>query len=245
MFFVPLKFSIEPVTFRWDPNDPSEGITGYRLYMTDTSGSYAFGDDSAIGKTLAGTETVTVEVPPNQLWYFVVTAYRLLEESGPSNEVSYGAIVDAPLSPPANLEEVSELVISNLSVSNGKIYEIVQSLGVGEFVYVDRTHTFTNVPEYFQGAAYIKTANSDKYSTGDDFVNFDVNQDVTVYIGYDVRNAELPPWLLNFVDTGDEIITTDTSFRLYAKDFPAGLVVLGGNYATGNSMYTVAVTEAK
>lgn len=234
----------DPVTFRWDPNDLSENVIGYKLYQTNTSGSYVFGEDYKVGGTLAGTETITIEVPPGLLWYFVVTAYNSTGESGRSNEVSteIGGVPQEIPSPPGNLQKVSGLTISNLSVNSGAVYEVVPSLEVGQLVYVDRTYTFTGVPEYLQGAAYIKTANGDKRGVGDSFLSFDVNQDVTVYIGYDVRIIELPSWLSGFTDTGDEIANTDTAFRLYVKDFSAGAVILGGNYTpVYNSMYIVIV----
>ena len=114
----------------------------------------------------------------------------------------------------------------------------------GELVYVDRTYTFTGVPEYLQAAAYIKTANGDKGGVGDSFLSFDVNQDVTVYVGHDIRISGTPSWLLDFTDTGDEIVTSDTTFRLFAWDFSAGTITLGGNDSGGGySMYTVIVVE--
>ena len=69
----------------------------------------------------------------------------------------------------------------------------------------------------------------------------DVNQAVTVYVGYDSRITIIPSWLLGFTGIGDEIVTSDTTFRLFARNFPAGSVVLGGNDSVDGSMYTVIV----
>ena len=136
-----------------------------------------------------------------------------------------------------------EPAISNVTAMSGETYEPVQNgLQNGELVYIDRTYTFTNVPVYLEGAAYIKTANNDKNSVGDQFLSFEVNQDVTVYVGHDVRISETPLWLQDFIDTGDEIVTSDTTFRLFAKDFAAGTISLGGNEGgLTRSMYTVIV----
>ena len=132
--------------------------------------------------------------------------------------------------------------ISNVTAASGRTYEAVEN-GVqdGALVYVDRTYTFTGVPAYLEGAAYIKTANNDKGSAGDTFLSFDVDQDVSVYVAHDDRIPGKPSWLLEFTDTGEELVTTDTSFSILRKEFPAGTITLGGNEAY--SMYCVIVVE--
>ena len=51
--------------------------------------------------------------------------------------------------------------------------------------------------------------------------------------------------MVGFVDTGDDLVSNGGgTFSLWAKDYPAGTVSLGGNIesgSTGNSMYTVVV----
>jgi len=67
---------------------------------------------------------------------------------------------------------------------------------------------------------------------------------VTVYIGYDARISPLPTWLADWTATSDAIITGDTTLNVYKKNFPAGIVVLGGNQGTsGSSMYTAFVGQ--
>ena len=132
------------------------------------------------------------------------------------------------------------LVVSNLMVSSAESYETVPcGLEEGELAYIDRNYIFTYVPGYLLGATYIKTANDDKGSTGTDFLSFDVNQDVTVYVAHDSRITDKPAWLSSFTDTGDNLSTNDASLSIYAKDFPAGTITLGGNEAS--SMYSVIV----
>ena len=88
---------------------------------------------------------------------------------------------------------IGDGAISNLTVSNGNIYEAIQNgVEVGELVYVDRTYTFTEVPDCLKGAAYIKTANNDEGCAGDTLFSFNVNQDVTVYLGYDIHIGGTP-----------------------------------------------------
>lgn len=135
-----------------------------------------------------------------------------------------------------------ELVISNLTVDSGKAYEVVENgLQSGSLAYIDRSYTFKDVPASLLGATYIKTANDDKGLTGSSFITFEVNQDVTVYVAHDNRIATKPSWMASFTDTGEDLVTTDTTLSIFAKDFSAGTVTLGGNEGGGNSMYSVII----
>ncbi|WNM63963.1 Ig-like domain-containing protein [Candidatus Nitrospira neomarina] len=138
----------------------------------------------------------------------------------------------------------SELSISNLTVASGKTYVVPTSgLQAGGTVYIDRAYTFTTVPTSVQGARYIRTANDDKTATSTSFFSFTVNQPVSVFVGYDVRITMKPSWLSTFSDTGTNLVTSDTTLRLFVRSFPAGTITLGGN-AKGSgsgSMYSVIV----
>ena len=128
------------------------------------------------------------------------------------------------------------LVVSNLQVASGKAYQVVPNgLTNGAEVYIDRSYTFTTVPVIMEGATFLRTANGDKRASEAAFLSFSVNQNVTVYVAYDVRAKSLPDWLANWTNTGEVLGTTDVSRDLYAKDFPAGTVILGGNLAAGAS----------
>ncbi|MBW1744925.1 MAG: fibronectin type III domain-containing protein [Deltaproteobacteria bacterium] len=134
-----------------------------------------------------------------------------------------------------------QLVISNLTVDSGKAYEIIENgLQIGSLVYIDRVYTFKDVPASLLGATYIKTANTDKGLTGDSFITFEVNQDVTVYVVHDNRIATKPSWMASFTDTGDDLVTTDATFSIFAKHVSAGTVTLGGNEG-GYSMYVAII----
>ena len=130
----------------------------------------------------------------------------------------------------------SVLVISDLTVASGRAYKVVEyGLETTALVYTDRDFTFTAVPQSVAGSTYIKTANNDKTGTEADFLSFSVNQDVTVYVGYDNRATSLPDWLAGWASTNESVVTTDTSLKLYSKDFPAGQISLGANRAQGAS----------
>ena len=222
------------VSLEWDANKASD-LAGYKIHYGISSRDY----DTTVDIGNYSSCTIS-ELQEGQTYYFAATAYdNSGNETGFSNEVSTQIIL-----PDTNGPADDKIGgISNVSVNSGKTYEPVQNgAEYGKLVYIDRTYTFTQVPEYLQGATYIKTANGDKNSKGDNFLSFYVNQDVTIYIGYDIRIGGTPSWLINFTDTGDEIATSDTTFRLFAKDLPSGTITLGGNESGGGySMYTVVI----
>jgi hypothetical protein len=117
----------------------------------------------------------------------------------------------------------------------------IAPIAAGARVYLDRPYTYTDVSTLARERTLL-TANADKISTGDDFIRFGVNQRVIVYVGHDTRIASKPAWLAEFRWTGRMLRTTDAVLELYAKQFPPGLVVLGGNGGTAEtSMYTVVI----
>ncbi len=142
------------------------------------------------------------------------------------------------------VQSSNPLVISNLTVASGKNYEIVEyGLQNGVLVYIDRSYTYSSVPGFLQGATYIKTANDDKGSSGDSFLSFDVDQDVMVYVAHDDFTNTKPSWLSSFTDTGENLVTTDTTLSIFESYYLAGTVTLGGNEGGNNSMYSVIIVE--
>ena len=105
------------------------------------------------------------------------------------------------------------LEISNMYVASGKQYEVMYGmLASGELIYIDRDYYFVSsgIPLDLIGATYIKTANNDKKYVSDSFLSFEVDEEVTVYVGYDVRIQPIASWLLNWGDSGWDLVTNDT-----------------------------------
>ena len=95
LFLIVIPASAKDITFLWDANSEAD-LAGYRLYQSDTSGSYTFGIGNEVKDTPAGTETCTIDVADGT-WYWVLTAYDSNgNESGPSNEVSISVDQTAP-----------------------------------------------------------------------------------------------------------------------------------------------------
>jgi hypothetical protein len=139
---------------------------------------------------------------------------------------------------------VNQLQVTNLNVASGKAYQIVvDGLQNGALVYIDRSYTYSTIPTSLQGTTYIKTANNDKASNdGASFITFEVNQDVTVYVAHDDLITTKPSWLSSFTDTGDNLVTTAATMSIFASNYLAGTITLGGNNeGTGYNMYTVVI----
>ena len=97
--FASFAYAASNVTFEWDANSESD-LAGYRLYQSQASGDYTFGDGNQVATITAGTETVTISGVADGTYYWVLTAYDTDgNESGPSNEVTANLDTLAPGSP--------------------------------------------------------------------------------------------------------------------------------------------------
>jgi hypothetical protein len=86
---------------------------------------------------------------------------------------------------------IHNLVVNNQDLS-GANYQTAL-LQEGDNVYVDRSFTFMSVPDFLLNQEFIRTANDDKNSNGDNpFITFQVDQNVTVCVGHDNRIANKP-----------------------------------------------------
>jgi HEAT repeat protein len=176
-----------------------------------------------------------------------------LRTAGPDARAREGVLTDARSAARSEAERAvvaeaqDELIIGDLSVSTGRSVEVVVG-GVesGAAVYTDRAYVFEDVPPAFRGATFIRTAMDDKHVTEERYLTFTLSKPATVLVGFDSRAAQPPAWLSEWQPMEAELRTTDSSCRLllYARDMPAGTVVLGSNMAPGvNSHYTVVIRE--
>ena len=123
-------------------------------------------------------------------------------------------------------------------------------LEAGDEYLVDSSAELTSVPAGLASAVWIMTAQSDAGSSSNSFLSFDLDRSATVYIAYDADAALLPNWLnpatSTFIDTGLQLQTTQSNYRIYSAAYGAGTINLGGNNATGGGdaadMYLVALS---
>jgi beta-galactosidase len=107
---------------------------------------------------------------------------------------------------------------------------------------------FSSVPAQLQGLDFIQTANDDKNALpgNTDFLSFDVDRDVIVYVAHDDR-LQRPAWLTSdFADSGLDLSSGGGTYSLFSRSFDAGSVQLGSNVVqpASFSMYSVIVTPA-
>ena len=139
-----------------------------------------------------------------------------------------GTKPDPKAKPPA---PPSFALTSNIKAESGRTYTEAKLLQ-GQPCYTDRNYKIKELPDSLRGAAMIRTANADDRSRGQSFVTFHLALESTVIIAHDTRLKERPAWMQDFADTDLNIVTDDTTFHLWSKDFAAGPVVLGGNCET-------------
>jgi putative membrane-bound dehydrogenase-like protein len=140
----------------------------------------------------------------------------------------------APAAPVAVKDAPDFPLGTNLAAESGHAYA-VGLLKTGQPSYTDRQFVFKKVPDLLGGAQIIRTANEDDGSRGQAFLTFDLALPCTVSIAHDTRIIERPAWMQGFADTDLTVTTSDTTFHLWSKDFPAGNVTLGGNLAGPSS----------
>jgi hypothetical protein len=125
-------------------------------------------------------------------------------------------------------------VITNPINADRRAYHVAV-MSPGFPVYNDRDYTFLKVPAVLNGAAFIQTANLDKWNTSRSFLTFRLTKQSTLYVLYDPRATALPAWLSGWTKLPDVVKTNDpgTSYlHVYSKTFPAGTITLGGNLAS-------------
>lgn len=111
--------------------------------------------------------------------------------------------------------------------------------------YLDSDIKITDMPSSLANAVFIRTAIADTANFTTDFISFDSNCDIAVFVALDDSTSGKPSWVDGtWTDSGMKILNSDgVVFSLYRKDFSAGTITLGGNEDLG-SMYSVLVIKS-
>ncbi len=134
-------------------------------------------------------------------------------------------------------------------VSSGRPYALTTA-ALGAPAYIDRSYTLTALSPELLGQEWLQTANDDAHLRRLFHLRFSLCSPATVYVGFDQRAASLPPWLADGSWTLTELTLTTSDepaspLVVYARDFPAGMVTLGGNRQGGwngaRSHYVVVI----
>ena len=115
------------------------------------------------------------------------------------------------------------------------------TLSSGSEPWIDKSETITSQPAGFQNYVAIRTYQdtfSDYANDEADLINLNLPVAATVYVAYQ-NGKTIPTWLESYTQTTDTITTSNSTFRIYEKDFGGGLVTLGGNRnGSGSADYT-------
>ena len=188
-------------------------------------------DGEAIGEDEQSTEpTKTVVVLAKKPSQDQMVNQEPQDQDNPQDEGTTDEGEPIVPAPESDGEEPEPLMLSNLTVSTGKTYQIQNSAAINSELYIDRTYYFTSLGE-FEGSMYIQTSNEDDGELTDSLITFNVNRSSEVLVLFDVRADSLPTWLASWELLPAIIETNDTDFNIYRKIFSQSeLVSIGSNY---------------
>jgi len=130
------------------------------------------------------------------------------------------------------IDSLNYFPISHISPANYQVKET----RLGTEVYVDENDAITRIPAQLSGLTMIQTAIADRWREGNDLLSFTLSSGSHIYLAIDKNMRPVPDWVHDeFHITGLDLQTTRTGrgYRVFkSRDiFPAGDVVLGGNFA--------------
>jgi len=111
----------------------------------------------------------------------------------------------------------------NISNINKPNYVISDSLKIGSNMYCDKTIGIRQFPDFLLNSIYIRTASEDKYAQTDDFLYFEVNKEITLFIAHSSNIKNTPLWLkVGFEKTPFFVDIDGDKHFLYKKNFKPG-----------------------
>jgi hypothetical protein len=174
--------------------------------------------------------------------------------SAPSSETKFAGNFVAATKPASELGRPvapGELV-TNISNTSKRKYDLGVAM-VDASIRTDRAYKITALSPGLEGAVLIRTANDDKYQAAPNSLTFTLTAPALVHVAYDKRGTTLPGWLSDgsWQLTAERFSATDgdpnmSPMKVFAKQFPAGQVSLGGNRqepAKGSSSNYVVIIK--
>jgi len=142
-------------------------------------------------------------------------------------------------------------ILENLRDSTVAPFNKQNLIEVGDEYYTDQSFTISSIPSGLglDNGIWIMTANADRNRTELNYLTFDVDRNVTVYIAYDDRATSLPNWMNSYTDENTQVGSSRSAhnFDLHSRNFTPGTITLGGNQAAGASgagaNYIVIIVE--
>jgi hypothetical chaperone protein len=129
-------------------------------------------------------------------------------------------------------------IVDDIRSDTRQTYEAYE-LRINAACYGDAPYTVSRMPVALSGLTAIRTAQADKAIEAEEFLHLQLPRPATIYVVYDADAARTPHWLAGFAREPLTIeidqLGTPRYLKVYAKEFAAGRVTLGGNRAAGSS----------
>ena len=135
----------------------------------------------------------------------------------------------------------NDVVVSNIKTVSGKQCHISKFMKGSAPFSGKNSETNISDPSVYEGLTYIQTDHSERDSSDADYLSFDVDEDVIVYIAYEkcdhLYSSSIPDWLKDYTkENSRQIVTEYFYFDMYSKSFPKGRITLPGANASRNNV---------
>ncbi len=133
--------------------------------------------------------------------------------------------------------------LREIHAASGRDYRHVH-LRAHTSAYTDRDYRLVKLPLMLSGLHAIRPADLDYNADDAALLRFNLARPARLYVIYQAKADHLPRWLRSFTRVEDtqveiEAIGGRYPFFVYAKEFPAGPVTLGGAHAPGYRGYVI------
>ena len=145
----------------------------------------------------------------------------------------------------------NDVIVSHVIACSGNPY-VVSKFAKSVLPFTGK-NSETNIsdPSVFEGLTFIQTYHGDRDSSDVDFLSFEVDEDVIVYIAYEkcdhLYSSTVPDWLKDFKkEESGQIVAQYFYFDVYSKSFPEGKITIPGANASEhqvNNNYMVLVSK--
>jgi hypothetical protein len=110
---------------------------------------------------------------------------------------------------------------------------------IGAQPYLDYPYTLSRIPVDLSALPALRLAQADKAVESAEFLHFNLSRAARVYVAYDADARHTPDWLSDFeqqpLTVEIDQIGTPRLLNVYAREYAAGPVTLGGNRSIGSA----------
>jgi pimeloyl-ACP methyl ester carboxylesterase len=166
----------------------------------------------------------------------VTGSYKLKLEIKDAKKDSIQAIIKISI----GKKDPDEVLVTNVLVGGKPFWPTKAQAGEAPNYENGLPEITLSDPGRFRGLTMINPPARGRSVATDNYISFDVDEDVIVYIAYEKKErlftSTVPAWLASFTEEAEEIVAQYRYFRIFKKSFPNGKVVLPGADATNRNV---------